>query len=66
VTLLSLVAPSHREEHRAALEPFTELLTFAATKGRSLPHKVADRLRSWFEVEPAVAGDARRRRAARE
>jgi glycosyltransferase involved in cell wall biosynthesis len=56
VTLLSLVAPSHREEHRAALEPFAErILTFASTtKGRSLPRKVADRLRSWFEVEPAV------------
>jgi glycosyltransferase involved in cell wall biosynthesis len=56
VTLLSLVGPSHREEHVDELRPFTKSIqTFASrTKGQSLPRKIAGRFRLWVEVEPAV------------
>lgn len=56
VSLLSMVAPSYKEEHQAALRPFTKrILTFpSGSKGGSLSKKVMRRLRSVSQSDPSV------------
>ncbi|MEM7114363.1 MAG: glycosyltransferase [Chloroflexota bacterium] len=57
VTLLSMIAPSYKEEDREALEPFTkEIITFrSGGKGGSLPKKVIRRLKSVAQPDAFVA-----------
>lgn len=56
VSLLSMVAPSYKEEHREALVPFTKrIMTFtSASKGGSLPKKVVRRLKGVSQPDPSV------------
>ncbi|MCB0000536.1 MAG: hypothetical protein KDE56_32445, partial [Anaerolineales bacterium] len=56
VSLLSMVAPSYKEEHQEALRPFTKrIMTFTSSrKGGSLPKKVIRRLQSISQPDPSV------------
>lgn len=56
VTLLSMVGPGFLPEHTTALAPYTErLLTFAPPgRSRSLPGKIAGRVRALVQLDDAV------------
>lgn len=56
ITLLSMVAPSYKEEHKEALEPFTKRIqTFrSGSKGGSMPKKVIRRLKNVAQVDASV------------
>lgn len=56
VSLLSMVAPSYKEEHQEALRPFTKrIMTFSSgSKGGSLSKKIVRRLRSISQPDPSV------------
>ncbi|HSL72357.1 MAG TPA: glycosyltransferase [Longimicrobiales bacterium] len=54
ITLLSIVRPSFMDEHRAALEPFTErIATFvSSTQGRSRMQKARNQVAAFAERRP--------------